>query len=265
MNEFYGSQKTVSNDWLMDVVRGEASEEFFAIEFFAEDVQNGVEEILAEGSPQPFQTAPFTVQVVSNNAADDIAGAGARRVRVQGLIEDGTGKRSLDFEDFDLVGNGTSVVGTKNFVRVFRTGVLESGTYGTGPTNLGNNVADVVVETSGGVELLTMRAGQGTGRTAVFQTPDGVQTVLRTIDTDVPGARAVTLKVWRRDNADDTTAPVRPWRLVRENLEQTGQIVSNIPIPISPSRVDLMITAEGTGGAASAARATLEFLFYPRE
>ena len=95
MSAFYSGSGRVTNDWLQDVLIGVNGSEHFDIQFFTTDVMSGVEDILAEGSPLPFQTAPFKVRIqAGGDAADGHSGRdpragsapGARRVSKSGGI-----------------------------------------------------------------------------------------------------------------------------------------------------------------------------------
>ena len=70
-----------------------------------------------------FQTTAQTVNVVSNDVNDDVAGTGARTLRIQGLDS------SFDLveETLDMDGT-TTVTTTQTFLRVFRMSVETAGT-----------------------------------------------------------------------------------------------------------------------------------------
>ena len=88
------------------------------------------ETIWETGNDYPWQTAQATLDVVSDDTDDDVAGTGARTLRIQGL----DGSYNLVEETVDMDGT-TTVTTTQTFLRVFRMSVETAGTSGN---NIGN-------------------------------------------------------------------------------------------------------------------------------
>ena len=140
-------------------VRRETHEEYLTVHKFGynNDV-DGAEDIYSLGTEYPFPTAITATTVVSDSAADDVAGNGALTCRVQGLDENWR----LISEDATLTGNVTVTL-TKQFFRVFRSWVLTSGVSGT---NVGN--IQVLHQTT---PLAQIDADKGQTLMAVYTTP----------------------------------------------------------------------------------------------
>ena len=100
-----------------------------------------------------------TVDVVSDDTNDDVAGTGARTLRIQGL----DGSYNLVEETVDMDGT-TTVTTTQTFLRVFRMSVETAGSSG-------NNEGTITVTYTGGSDVAaTITEGNGQTLMALYHT-----------------------------------------------------------------------------------------------
>ena len=99
------------------------------------------ETIWETGNNYPWQSTAVTVDVVSDDTNDDVAGTGARTLRIQGL----DGSYNLAEETVDMDGTAT-VTTTQTFLRVFRMSVETAGSSG-------NNEGTITVTYTGGSDV----------------------------------------------------------------------------------------------------------------
>jgi hypothetical protein len=124
--------------------------------------QVAFEVIWETGGQYPWQSTAVTVDVVSDDANDDVAGTGARTLRIQGL----DGSYNLAEETVDMDGT-TTVTTTQTFLRVFRMSVETAGSSG-------NNEGTITVTYTGGSDVAaTITAGNGQTLMAVYTIPAG--------------------------------------------------------------------------------------------
>src|SRR6056300_1531819 len=120
------------------------------------------ETIWETGDNYPWQSTAVTVDVVSDDTNDDVAGTGARTLKIQGL----DGSYNLAEETVDMDGT-TTVTTTQTFLRVFRMSVETAGSSG-------NNVGNISVTYTGGSDVAaTITAGNGQTLMAVYTIPAG--------------------------------------------------------------------------------------------
>ena len=118
---------------------------------YNDSIGSGSFEVIWEtGGQYPYQSTAVTVDVVSDDTNDDVAGTGARTLRIQGL----DGSYNLAEETVDMDGT-TTVTTTQTFLRVFRMSVETAGTSG-------NNEGNITVTYTGGSDIAaTITAGNG--------------------------------------------------------------------------------------------------------
>lgn len=143
-----------NNDFLLEVNKGNVAGHSLVHKFGRnEDIGATYEPLVFGGVYQTPQPAAATaLRVKAGNANDTAAGTGAREVTLQGLDETG----ALVTEAIATAGASASSVTSATWIRVFRAWVSASGTYAS--PSAGSQAADIVIETSGGTEWLTIDA-----------------------------------------------------------------------------------------------------------
>lgn len=190
----------------------------------------------------PFPTTDTKIRVAAGGNAADVAttGAGAWTVTVQGL----DANWAVQEETLTLAGASASADSTNTFIRVFRAFVASCGTYG------GNNTGDISIESTGGSELITIKAGEGQSQTTVYTIPAGKMAYLTAYSADVNGKQSATVAIYQRRNADDVSSPYSAKRLLTKIPGLTGNSNKQFTSIISfPEKTD--IWSEAATGLSS--------------
>lgn len=246
----------VNTEFLIDVQRGEKTG-FSMVHKFGKNngVPNGSWEHI---SLTPFATANFRQSAISmrvkagGNAADTVAGAGARKVTIQG-IDSNLAELA---EEIDLAGGSASAATTATFWRVHRAWVSSAGTYGAA------NTGNIVIEDSGGgADFLSIVAGEGQSQYAGWTVPADKKAYLLHVHVTVDAGKAADVRCFIRENIDDVSAPVDAKRL---KLYWDGVLGSLHYAPKGPELViseksDIWFEAQG-GGAGTEVSCDFELL-----
>jgi len=191
-------------------------------------VGSALEPIISETLAGDFwhPTAASTVRIkAGGNAADDAAGAGARKINIQGLDEN----YQLVNEDIITAGASASASTTTTFTRVFRAFVTETGTY------LGTNTAELIIENTAGTEdIITVDAhdgGQGQSLHCQYSAPANTNVYLIHFfyNADTTKVNDVHIKV-----TDDISTVVAPFGAKRTLVEFEGVVEKVVLVPASP-------------------------------
>lgn len=208
------------------------------------DVAAATEEDIwsAGGAYTGFLTAASAVRIkTGGNAADDSAGAGARKVLIVGLDENWTQAQ----EEVTTAGTSASSPTSTTFIRVFRAYVTDAGAYGAA------NTGDVTIETTGGAVVALIAAGRGQTQLAVYTVPAGKTAYCRRTGASVDGAKATTVYYYQRRNADVVAAPFTGKRLWKAYEGLSGPIESEFSsYPSFPAKTDIWAAAVGPAGGA---------------
>jgi len=171
-------------------------------------------------------TAASTIRIkAGGNAADDTAGAGARKINVEGLDEN----YQLVNEDIVTAGASASASTTTTFTRVFRAFVVEAGTYG------GTNTAEIMIEnTAGTADIITVDAhdgGQGQSLHCQYSAPVNTNVYLVHLfyNADTTKVNDVHLKV-----TDDISIVTAPFGATRTLVEFEGVVEKVVLVPYTP-------------------------------
>ncbi len=207
---------------------------------------------VASSLKYPTPTTATTLEVVSTDADDTSAGAGARTVTIQGL--DG----NWDLITQTVAMNGlTPVPFPTDMMRVFRWWVATSGVYAT--SALGSHQGTITIQTSPGAVLWFNGTvdpyPKGQSEIAGYSVPDGFTAYIFLHNIAVDSTKAVDIIFVRRLNADTIAAPFSPMRAVTEYVSVTGALqpgAKNIPINSGfPARTDLLWLGKVASGTAS--------------
>jgi hypothetical protein len=189
-----------------------------------------------------FLQAAATLEVISDDAGDTAAGAGARSVTIVGL------DASFNTVTETVTTNGTSASSatSASFLRIERAFAADVGSY-TAPYNLGNLTIRV---SGGGASVAYIAATEGKTQQAIYTVPAGFTFHIRQLSGSVETGKGARFRLYQRQNADDVTVPVTGRRLVREKAQTfDDQLATYIAIP---EKTDLWFESSTLSGSTSA-------------
>ena len=168
------------------------------------------QDIWAEGGPFPLLETATTVRVqAGGNAADNVAGAGARTITVSGLDENWEEAE----EDITLAGASASASTTTTFIRINRVKLKTCGTYG------GSNTGVIRIEdtaTTVGV-LAHIPAGLGVTFQSIVSVPAGKTAYITEIKTSVGQSNSADVRLWKVEDGS-LPFPCRTYETIVEDF-----------------------------------------------
>jgi len=202
------------------------------------------ETIWETGDNYPYQSTAVTVDVVSDDTNDDVAGTGARTLKIQGLDD----SYNLAEETVDMDGT-TTVTTTQEFLRVFRMSVETAGTSG-------NNVGNISVTYTGGSDVAaTISAGNGQTLMTLYTIPAGYTGYLLSINISSGKDQEMNFKFIQRDNSV-ANAAFQTKQFLDVRGGQTTVIFN--AINVIPEKSDIYVS--GKGSSTSSASASFDLL-----
>ena len=202
------------------------------------------ETIWETGDNYPWQSTAVTVDVVSDDANDDVAGTGARTLRIQGL----DGSYNLAEETVDMDGT-TTVTTTQTFLRVFRMSVETAGTSG-------NNIGNISVTYTGGSDVAaTITAGNGQTLMTLYTIPAGYTGYLLSMNISSGKDQEMEFKFIQRDNTI-ANAGFQTKQFLDVRGGQTTVIFN--AINVIPQKSDIYVS--GKASSTSSASASFDLL-----
>lgn len=180
----------------------------------------------------------------SASAEDSSAGLGAREIVVQGIDENG------DFAEETLVPNGTSESASTstNFIRVNKVLVTKSGSYNNA------NFENIDVETTSGVLMARIAAGEGSSQLARFATDRENAVLIKGFAFFVAAGDTVTFRIYQNDDFRDTTIPDSPRNLVAQLDNVQGNLDFQFGQPLiipAGGEVWVDVLSDDMGGASA--------------
>ena len=202
------------------------------------------ETIWETGNDYPWQTAQATLDVVSDDTDDDVAGTGARTLRIQGL----DGSYNLAEETIDMDGT-TTVTTTQEFLRVFRMSVETAGSSG-------NNEGTITATYTGGSDVAaTITAGNGQTLMTLYTIPAGYTGYLLSINIASGKDQEMQFKFIQRDNSV-ANAAFQTKQFLNVRGGQTTVIFN--AINVIPQKSDIYVSA--ISSSTSSASASFDLL-----
>lgn len=166
---------------------------------------------IAMSNNYPTPTALTTVEILSDNVNDTLAGTGAQKVKVYGL----TTAWALTSEIVDM--NGTTAVTLANqYFRIFRAYVYQSGKYAS--STVSSHAGTITLRNAADASTwfqITSDGGIGLGQTliAAYTIPAGYTGYVYLSYIAVEATKAATFFFFTREGADDVTTPYEPMRI----------------------------------------------------
>jgi len=202
------------------------------------------ETIWETGNDYPWQSSAVTVDVVSDDTNDDVAGTGARTLRIQGL----DGSYNLAEETVDMDGT-TTVTTTQTFLRVFRMSVETAGSSG-------NNEGTITVTYTGGSDVAaTITEGNGQTLMTLYTIPAGYTGYLLSMNISSGKDQEMEFKFIQRDNSV-ANAAFQTKQFLDVRGGQTTVIFN--AINIIPQKSDIYVS--GKASSTSSASASFDLL-----
>jgi hypothetical protein len=194
-------------------------------------------------------TSDKRLYVYSDNTLDRSGSTGALSIHLIGL-------NSVGAEVTAIVStNGTVTVDSgQDFLRLYRFGVRESGTYAT--QDSGSHAGTLVVVDASANEWGRIDIADGVARgqsqIGAFTVPAGKKGRLMEIKGEVNSNKPVDIYLFKREEILQTTAPFSPLRLISEFDGASGEITLNprAPLDVFPSLTDFGFMAKVSTGSA---------------
>ena len=202
------------------------------------------ETIWETGDNYPWQSTAVTVDVVSDDTNDDVAGTGARTLRIQGL----DGSYNFAEETVDMDGT-TTVTTTQEFLRVFRMSVETAG-------STGNNEGTITVTYTGGSDVAaTISEGNGQTLMTLYTIPAGYTGYLLSMNISSGKDQEMEFKFIQRDNGV-ANAAFQTKQFLDVRGGQTTVIFN--AINVIPEKSDIYVS--GKASSTSSASASFDLL-----
>jgi len=228
----YGSKTQLSNSYFLDIVRGQIKGVEIIHKFGHNDVLDTTFTPIAAGGIYRTPTVPTTLEILSSDVNDTLAGTGARKVFIQGIASDW----SLQSETVEL--DGINPVDLDNsYLRVFRMYVEESGVYADAVS--GSHVGTLTLRETGGGDTwasIDISSGFALGQTeiGVYTVPLGKVAFIMSVHLQTDALKEVDIIAFKRTDADRTSAPYGAMRIFDQFHGVAGHVDIHPNIPLGP-------------------------------
>lgn len=220
-----------------------------------------VEQVIS--TVDPFEGFIATAQrmriAAGGDAADSVAGVGARVITIAGLDENW----EVIVEDVETAGASASAYTTNRFIRVFRVRVKTSGTRSDGLN--GTNIGAMEIEAETGEIVAAVEAGNGSTLLSVFSVPAGEVAYITNIG--VSAQNDCTIKLYKKNNSPTGDDGFFAKQLLEEwnNIKvRVSTMLPNSYIEVGPCH-DFWLTATKEGSGNSTVTASYGVLLARKE
>ncbi len=206
---------------------------------------------IASSLKYPTPTVATTIEAVSSDADDTVAGAGARTVTIKGL--------DVNWEEITQTVNMnglTPVPFPIDMIRVYDWWVASSGVYAT--SALGSHQGIITIQTSPGAVLwfngTVTPYPKGQSEISGFTVPDGFRAYIFIHSIVADSTKSVDVMMATRISADDVTVPFPPMRAMKEFTGVSDSPVGahdKAPINSLAERTDIIFMGIVSSGSAS--------------
>lgn len=198
--------KEIPEDFLTEVAEGNiAGHSLFTVSGRNPDVDTTVADIGVADIIFPWRTVATTVEGISDNVNDTVAGTGARVITITGLDEN----FNEVIEDLDMNGTSATASTVATFIRVNLTVVKSAGLYSTSLE--GSNIGTVVVRPTGGGTRLSNIDGNlidpGKSQDFKYTVPVGFRAMILSAAANIEGSKLARIVLTTRPDADIIVAP----------------------------------------------------------
>lgn len=204
-------------------------------------------------TPQANAATPLRIKA-GGNAADTVAGSGARQIKLTGLNSLG----EMIEETINTAGASASAPTAQSFLRLLEASVVGSGTYGTQTT--GSHVGAIVIEAAAGeadwgtIGLNGFPAAQA--QIGVYTVPKGKTAYMTQSILQAESAKLTSFLLFKRERILDLAPPYAPILEMQYFPQVSGSIVAELNYPLAfPELTDfgfMGIVAGQTANVSSA-------------
>ena len=235
-----------------DVAFG-AKSQMFNVHKFGENDSVGTSLVpISHGGIYRTPTSSVTLAAISSDADDTLAGTGAQQITLQ-YLDSGF---NVQTDIIDMNGTTESTDTVADVLRLFRVIVSRSGTYATAsaPSQQGT----ITIRVAGGGDtwgvLKQSQTGFGSGQSQIgaYTVPAGYTAFLLSSSAFVDGNKSAAILFFKRENADDITAPYTgTMRVQNEYKGVTGDyILQHRTYESYPEKTDIGFLASTSSGTA---------------
>jgi hypothetical protein len=226
------------------------------------DIGNSFDIVATDGIyKMPQFSSPEFLRIKAGNINDDIAGSGARIIRIVGSDN----SNSVTIELVPTAGESAGASSVNLFTRLQRFEVFESGTFAT--NGVFSHVGDICVETLGGAQWGCIDAtdiARGESQIGAFTVPTIIPSPTRGPNTKIKGAlitgytltvdsgKSSDFLIMQRPNGNSVGAPYSAFKVLREHLQVVDLISPPLSIPLGPfpPGTDILVYAKAVTSAA---------------
>lgn len=235
------------SDFLIEVAKGNVPGHSLVHKFGRnDDIDGPIEDIWQTGGIYVWKQAASTLEAISTDPNDTIAGSGARKIIVEGL------NSSFEeiSEEIEMNGVGASAATVLSFIRVNRAHVSEAGTYGG--TDVGGNEGTITVTVSGAGAtqcLIPLDNAHPHGQTLIarYTIPSGSTGFILSVHVNVDSGKTADIDMFLRQDADVIVAPMASPRVILELDAVSGGQDFNPDSPLDgilAEKTDIWFAAE---------------------
>lgn len=227
-------------EFLIEVEKGNVAGHSIVNKFGFDAAVTSTLQTIADAQVYQTPTAAASLEIVSSDANDTSAGTGARTVEIQGL------DANFAEQTETVTMNGTTAVAiTGTWIRLLRATVIESGTYAS--QSAGSHAGTITVRVSGAgatwatIGLTTGSFPMGQTEIGAYTIPAGKTGYLLSKHVSIESTKTPNVLWFRRENADDVSAPYDAMRLFQRHVGAADEISysPHAPILVLPEKTDV--------------------------
>lgn len=189
--------------------------------------------------PWPQHASPLRIKA-GGSVEDDVAGTGARSIRIEGLDQNLLPVSEL----LSTSGPDQSALTGHDYLRILRARVECTGTYSKANTD------NIIIEDNQGTELANIEAGIGRTQLGFATTPATHKAFLRHCLIRVDGETDI--RVFVRPNVLATTHNIRAPYMIYQQRNVTEYTEANFVAPIEiPAGADIWVEGKASGKKAT--------------
>jgi|DEB0MinimDraft_10_1074344.scaffolds.fasta_scaffold40191_2 hypothetical protein len=227
-------------EFLIEVEKGNVPGHSIINKFGFDSAVTSTLQAIADAQVYQTPTAAVSLEILSSDANDAAAGTGARTVEIQGL------DANFAEQTQTVTMNGTTAAAiTGTWMRVFRARVTESGTYAS--QSAGSHAGTLTVRVAGAgatwatIGLTTASFPMGQTEIGAYTIPAGKTGYLLSKHISIESTKTPNVLWFRRENADDTSAPYDSMRLFQRHVGAAAEISysPHAPVLVLPEKTDI--------------------------
>jgi len=232
LNNFYTWVRlNMGTDFYTEVAKGNV-DGHSVIHKFGSSLLTSTQRVITQTGTYETPLAPVTLEVLSDDINDTAAGTGAQQVMIIGL--------DLNYEEISFTAemNGiTPVTLSTDLIRLYRWYVNRTGSYADSTTS--SHVGALSIQASGGGAVWDIMPNTplpyGQSSIGAYTIPKGKTGYLLSKQIFVDSTKSADIFFFKREHADDVTAPFSGTRRLLENeIGVAGTLTMNFRSPKGP-------------------------------